>query len=92
MGFQILLPDFLYLTFTWQFKMSPKRSYQQTNRISNATLQTAGGVNIATENYLGHANSTTTGRIYIHAIQSADQAAADTLENLLNPLNKSKIG
>ncbi len=62
-------------------------------RHTNATLQIAGGVDIATvANRLGHANSTTTGRIYIHAIQSADQAAADTLENLLNPLNKSKTG
>lgn len=62
-------------------------------RHTNATLQIAGNVPISTvANRLGHANSATTGRIYIHAIQSADQAAADTLENLLNPLNKSKIG
>ena len=36
---------------------------------------------------LGHASVTTTGKIYAHAIQSADAAAADTLQDLLHPLD-----
>ena len=89
MGFQVLLRAFLYLTFTWQFTISSKRSCQQTNKINHATLQIAGNVDIATAaNRLGHTNTTTIGKIYIHAIQSAGQV----LENLLKPLNKSKTG
>ena len=34
---------------------------------------------------LGHANTSTTAKIYAHAIKSADEAAAETLEDLLNP-------
>ncbi len=55
-------------------------------RHTNATLQIAGGVPITTvAKRLGHSNSTTTGRIYAHAIKSADEAATETLENLLTP-------
>ena len=55
-------------------------------RHTNATLQIAGGVPITTvAKRLGHTNSTTTGKIYAHAIKSADEAAAETLENLLTP-------
>lgn len=55
-------------------------------RHTNATLQIASGVNIRTvSNRLGHAQTSTTSNIYAHAIQSADAAAADVLENLLNP-------
>jgi len=55
-------------------------------RHTNATLMIAGGANIRTvSNRLGHAQTSTTSNIYAHAIQSADAAAADTLENLLNP-------
>jgi integrase len=32
---------------------------------------------------LGHSNLTTTGNIYIHAIRSADEAAAETLQDIL---------
>lgn len=64
-------------------------------RHTNATLQIAGGVPITTvAKRLGHANPTTTTKIYIHAIRSADEAAAETLENIFAPAlnNKSKIG
>lgn len=55
-------------------------------RHTNATLQIAGGVPITTvAKRLGHTNSTTTGKIYAHAIKSADEAAAETLDNLLSP-------
>lgn len=58
-------------------------------RHTNATLQIAGGVPLSTiSDRLGHADTATTGRIYVHAIRSADEAAAETLENLLNPVNK----
>lgn len=62
-------------------------------RHTNATLQIAGGVPITTvAKRLGHSNSTTTGKIYAHAIKSADEAAAETLENLLTPnTNRSAI-
>ena len=32
---------------------------------------------------LGHANTVTTARIYAHAIKSPDEAASNTLQNLL---------
>lgn len=55
-------------------------------RHTNATLQIAGGVPITTvAGRLGHANETTTGKIYAHAIKSANEAAADTLQDILNP-------
>ena len=34
---------------------------------------------------LGHVNATTTTKIYAHAIQSADAAAAQVLDDLLSP-------
>lgn len=60
-------------------------------RHTNATLQIAGGVPITTvAKRLGHTNSNTTGKIYAHAIKSADEVAAETLENLLaSPQNKN---
>lgn len=60
-------------------------------RHTNATLQIAGGVPITTvSKRLGHADTTTTGKIYAHDIKSADEAAAETLENILTPtLNRN---
>lgn len=60
-------------------------------RHTNATLMIASGVPITTvSKRLGHADTTTTGKIYAHAIRSADEAAAETLENLLSPtLNRN---
>ena len=55
-------------------------------RHTNATLLIAGGTAVTTvAKRLGHANASTTTKIYAHAIRSADEAAAETLENLLNP-------
>lgn len=52
---------------------------------TNATLLIANGVNITTvSKRLGHANTSTTANIYAHAIKTADEMAADTLQNLLN--------
>ena len=64
-----------------------------TLRHVSATLLIAGGVDIATvSKRLGHANKSTTLNIYTHAIKSADEAAAEMLENILNPSAKYKIG
>lgn len=51
---------------------------------TNATLQIAGGVPLTTvADRLGHATPATTTKVYSHAIQSANAAAADTLERML---------
>jgi len=58
-------------------------------RHTNATLMIAGGEDIRTvSRRLGHAQVTTTVNTYTHAIQSADAKAADTLENILDPMKK----
>lgn len=55
-------------------------------RHTNATLMIAGGVDVRTvSKRLGHAQTSTTTNIYAHAIQSADERAAETLDNLLTP-------
>ena len=60
-------------------------------RHTNATLLIASGTNIRTvANRLGHSTPTTTGNIYAHAIKTADEAAADALNDILNPIQKQK--
>ncbi|MGN0655941.1 MAG: tyrosine-type recombinase/integrase [Ruminiclostridium sp.] len=60
-------------------------------RHTNATLMIAGGVPIKTvASRLGHASVATTGIIYTHAIKSADEAAAITLNDILNPAGNNK--
>jgi integrase len=55
-------------------------------RHTNATLLIASGVDLRTvSKRLGHANMTTTGNIYTHAIQSADERAAEALGDILSP-------
>jgi integrase len=57
-----------------------------------ATLLIASGAPIKTvSKRLGHSNVSTTGNIYIHAIQSADEAAAEALEDILSPIKRSKL-
>lgn len=52
---------------------------------TNAPLQIVGGVLLTTiAKYLDHAATMTTSRIYAHAIKSADEAAAETLEDILS--------
>lgn len=54
-------------------------------RHTNATLMIANGVPIKTvSSRLGHSNISTTGNIYTHAIRSADEAAAQTLQNIFS--------
>ena len=58
-------------------------------RHTNATLLIAAGTSLTTvAARLGHANSTTTSKIYAHAIKSADQAAAEVLQDILHPVKK----
>ena len=53
-------------------------------RHTNASLLISNGVNITTvSKRLGHATTATTTKIYAHAIQSADEAACNTLQNIL---------
>lgn len=58
-------------------------------RHTNATLLIAAGTNLQTvASRLGHANTATTSKVYAHAIKSADEAAAETLQDILNPIKK----
>ena len=64
-----------------------------TLRHVSATLLIAGGVDIATvSKRLGHASKSTTLNLYTHAIKSADEAAAETLQNILNPSKNFRAG
>ena len=52
-------------------------------RHTNATLLIYNGTNIKTvSSRLGHADVSTTGNIYTHAIKTADEMAADTLADI----------
>lgn len=58
-------------------------------RHTNATLLIASGAPIKTvSKRLGHASVSTTGNIYTHAIQSADEAAAAALEDIFSPVKQ----
>lgn len=60
-------------------------------RHSNATPMIAGGTNVRTvSRRLGHSQTSTTMNIYSHAIQSADEAAADTLGDILKPTKEKQ--
>ena len=54
-------------------------------RHTHATLLIAEGVSIpAVSRRLGHSSIATTSRIYVHAIQSADEIASDVIDNKLS--------
>ena len=56
-------------------------------RHTHATLLIAEGVSIpAVSRRLGHSSIATTSKIYVHAIQSADEIASDIIDNKLNPV------
>ena len=62
-------------------------------RHTNATLNIANGVAVTTvAGLLGHANATTTAKIYAHSIKSAQAAAAEMMDNLLTPKTNSHCG
>ena len=61
-------------------------------RHTNATLSIANGVAVTTvAGQLGHANATTTAKIYAHSIKSAQAAAAEMMDDLLSPTGNKKI-
>lgn len=67
--------------------------YIKDNNMTPAALVRLSGVPITTvAKRLGHTNSTTIGKIYAHAIKSADEAAAETLDNLLTPTTNRNAG
>ena len=58
-------------------------------RHTNATLLIANGTDLRTvSKRLGHSNMTTTGNIYTHAIQTADERAAAALGDILSPASR----
>lgn len=63
-------------------------------RHTNITLLIAAGVPLRTVSYrAGHAQTSTTENIYAHAIKTADEMAADTLDDILTPKgNLKKLG
>lgn len=55
-------------------------------RHTHASLLIASGVNIPTvSRRLGHSSIATTTKVYIHAIQSADEIASQVIDDKLNP-------
>ncbi len=60
-------------------------------RHTHATLLINEGVSIPTvSRRLGHSSIATTSKIYVHAIQSADEIASDIIDDKLNPNSKTK--
>lgn len=61
-------------------------------RHTNATLMIASGVDLRTvSKRLGHAQMSTTANIYTHAIRTADEMAAETIDNILRPASNKKM-
>ncbi|MHC1695849.1 MAG: tyrosine recombinase XerC [Eubacteriales bacterium] len=58
-------------------------------RHTNATLLISGGVPLkVVADMLGHAQPTTTANIYSHTIKSVEAAAAEVMENILDPTSR----
>ena len=79
----------------WFHKFVRKNKLPQVSihslRHTNATLLIANQIPITTvAKRLGHANASTTSKIYAHAIQSADAAAAEALDIILAGPKSSK--
>jgi integrase len=91
-----ILPDSLSGWFRRFIKAhSDKLPYIKLHslRHTNATLQIASNVPITTvSKRLGHTNPATTAKIYAHFIKSNDEASAETLEDILNPIANRNIG
>lgn len=60
-------------------------------RHTNATFMISGGTAInAVSSRLGHANVSTTLSIYVHALESADQEAAEIISDVFEPMMKTE--
>ena len=82
-----LKPDSVSSWFSKFMKQHPEIPFITLHslRHTNATLQLAAGVPITTvSKRLGHSNTATTGRVYAHAIQSADDTAAEKIEDIFS--------
>lgn len=85
-------PDYL----TGWFKSFVKRNnlpdiHIHSLRHTNASLQIAAGTPLTTVAHrLGHANANTTTKIYAHFIKSADETAAQALQEMLVPSGNIK--
>lgn len=85
-------PDYL----TGWFKSFVKRNnlpdiHIHSLRHTNASLQIAAGTPLTTVAHrLGHANANTTTKIYAHFIKSADETAAQALQEMLVPSGNVK--
>lgn len=82
----VMRPDYLTRWFNQFLKRKELPDiHLHSLRHTNATLLIAGGTNLQTvAGRLGHANASTTTKIYSHAIQSAEAAAVEALDNLLD--------
>lgn len=91
---EIITPNYLTRTFHSIVSKSNLPQIRLHDLLhTNATLLIASGVPITTvAKRFGHTDSTTTGKIYAHAIRSADEAAAETLENILTPTLSRNVG
>ena len=90
-----LKPDSVSSWFSKFMKQHPDIPFITLHslRHTNATLQLAAGVPITTvSKRLGHSNTATTGRVYAHAVQSADDAAAEKLDELFAKKPNSVAG
>lgn len=68
-----------------------EHTYLHALRHTNATLMISGGAAInAVSSRLGHANVSTTLSIYVHALESADQEAAEIIGDVFEPIMKNE--
>ena len=67
----------------------PMSNMNPTNN-SAAIMMIANGVDLRTvSKRLGHSNMSTTANIYTHAVKSADERAAEVLQDILKPKQKN---
>ena len=68
----------------------PEDIHIHSLRHTNASLQIAAGTPLTTVAHrLGHANASTTTKIYAHFIKSSDEVAAEAIQDMLMPVKKA---